>query len=96
MSEERFQRIDRQLEFLSENQAQLTIALAKQDEQLTQLGDFIGRLARVLEEHVRQTHARFGQTDEQIKKLVQAQSQTDKRLKSLIAAIERRYANGRH
>ena len=89
MSEKRFQRIDRQLEFLSENQAQLTISMAKHD-------DFIGRLARVLEEHARQTHERFARTDEQIKKLVQAQSQTDKRLKALIAAIERRYVNGQH
>ena len=64
--EERFSRIDRQLEFLAGNHAQLWADLQelqqisrRHSEQLVQVGDFILRLGRVVEEQGRQLERRI-------------------------------------
>jgi hypothetical protein len=70
--EERFSRIDRQLEFLAGNHAQLWADLQelqqisrRHSEQLVQVGDFILRLGRVVEEQGRQLERRIENETEQ-------------------------------
>ena len=59
--EERFERIERQMEFLASHQAQLAVNVEKHSEQVSQLGDFLLRTARLMEDQARRTDQRFQQ-----------------------------------
>jgi len=94
--EERFERMERQMEFLAQNQADL------QKELLA--------LARIVQQHVVSTEARFHtvaerfqtvadqfqRVDESMESLAAAQRVTEERLNALIIIVERYFANGKH
>ena len=86
--QERYARIDRQLEFLANHQAQLSADIenlkqiaATHTTQIGQLADTVLSLVRVFEEQNRRTEERFRATDE--------------RLNALIGVVERHFSNGR-
>ena len=107
--EERFERIERQLEFLATHQAQLTVsvealreAAARQEGQIAQLTDVLVRLVRVVEDEGRRTDERISllteaqrRTDERIGLLTEAQRHTDERINSLISVVDRYFSDGR-
>ena len=101
--EERFERMERQMEFLAQNQADL------QKELLA--------LARIVQQHVVSTEARFQtvaerfqtvaeqfqmvadqfqRVDESMESLAKAQRSTEERLNALITIVERYFSNGKH
>jgi len=93
---ERYERVERQLEFLANHQAQLAADLeslkeivqnhstqiAKNSAQIGQLGEFILRIGRIVEEQARVADERMARTDEQM-------ARTDERLNTLINVVER-------
>ncbi len=88
--EERFERIERQLEFLATHQAKLSVSVealrevaARHDAQIVRLIDAAGSLVRIVEEQGR----RMGE-------LTEAQRRTDERLNTLINVVERYFSNG--
>ncbi len=101
--EERFERMERQMEFLAQNQAELTanVGTLKQD---------LLALARIVQQHVVSTEARFQavaeqfqmvadqfqRVDESMESLAKAQRSTEERLNALITIVERYFSNGRH
>jgi len=101
--EERFERMERQMEFLAQNQAELTanVGTLKQD---------LLALARIVQQHVVSTEARFQmvadqfqmvaeqsrKVDERFESLAEAQRATDERLNALIVIVERYFSNGKH
>ena len=85
--QERYARIDRQLEFLANHQARLSEDIenlkqiaATHTTQIGQLADTVLSLVRVFEEQNRRTEERFRATDE--------------RLNALIGVVERYFSNG--
>ena len=85
--EERFERIERQLEFLAVNQAQLTASvqshnsqIAENSRQIGQLADLTMRIGRIVEEQARHMDEGFTRMDE--------------RLSTLIDVVERYFSNG--
>lgn len=92
--EERFDRIERQIESVVGQQAH-------QAEQIQQLGDFLLRATRFVEDFARRTaewqrrtEERFGQVDEKLGRLAEAQQRTEERLNILIGVVERYFSNG--
>ncbi len=92
--EERFDRIERQLEFLATHQAQLSASLetlrevsTRHDTQITRLVDVAGSLVRIGEEQGRRMEEGFA-------KLTESQRRTNERLNALINAVERYFSNG--
>jgi len=101
--EERFERMERQMEFLAQNQAELTanVGTLKQD---------LLALARIVQQHVVSTEARFQtvaerfqtvadqfqRVDESMESLAKAQRSTEERLNALITIVERYFSNGKH
>ncbi len=94
--EERFDRIERQMEFLASHQAQLSSSLeslreisvrheaeiAAHGDQIMKLHDVVVSLGHVLEEQARRTDEQFRRTDE--------------RLNALILTVERHISDPRH
>jgi len=101
--EERFERMELQMEFLAQNQAELTanVGTLKQD---------LLALARIVQQHVVSTEARFHtvaerfqtvadqfqRVDESMESLAAAQRVTEERLNALIIIVERYFSNGKH
>src|SRR5437773_1637692 len=101
--EERFERMERQMEFLAQNQAELTanVGTLKQD---------LLALARIVQQHVVSTEARFQtvaeqfqmvadqfqRVDESMESLAKAQRSTEERLNALITVVEHYFSNGKH
>src|SRR5438034_10138727 len=101
--EERFERMELQMEFLAQNQAELTanVGTLKQD---------LLALARIVQQHVVSTEARFQtvaerfqtvadqfqRVDESMESLAKAQRSTEERLNALITIVERYFSNGKH
>ncbi|HYK88410.1 MAG TPA: hypothetical protein VE398_06550 [Acidobacteriota bacterium] len=88
--EERFERIERQLEFLAAGQAQhdarmaeISGQLAVNSGQIGQLSDLTLRIGRIVEEQARRMDA-----------LAESQRRTDERLNTLINVVERYFSNG--
>ena len=79
--EERFERIETQLE-------QLSASVARHDTQIIRLTDVVLSLAHVVEEQGRRM-------DEGFARLTEAQRRTDERLNALINVVERYFSNGR-
>lgn len=71
--EERFDRIERQMEFLADNQAQTSAQLLQLGQRVEQLGDYLLRTARFMEGFARRTEERFSQVDEKLGRLAEAQ-----------------------
>ncbi|MBI4455184.1 MAG: hypothetical protein HY644_04715 [Acidobacteria bacterium] len=99
--EERFEKIERQLEFLA-NQQTLSLArverhqqeIERHSEQIAQLGDFLLKIGRLVEDLTRRTDERFRETDERFRELTEIQKRTDERLNILIGVVERYFSNG--
>lgn len=94
--EERFDRIERQIEFLAGHQAQMSSAIDHHSEQIGQLGNFLLRTARSVEDLVRRTEERFNQianwqqrSDRKLEELAEAQRRTDGQIQQLIASQQR-------
>ena len=108
--EERFERMELQMEFLAQNQAELTanVGTLKQD---------LLALARIAQQHVVSTEARFQtvaerfqtvaeqfqmvadqfqRVDESMESLAKAQRSTEERLNALITVVEHYFSNGKH
>ena len=95
--------MERQMEFLAQNQAELTanVGTLKQD---------LLALARIVQQHVVSTEARFQtvaerfqmvadqfqRVDESMESLAKAQRSTEERLNALITIVERYFSNGKH
>ncbi len=101
--EERFDRIERQMEFIVHQQGKFYADLRKLDEradrtseqiernsgQIQQVTDLLFRTGRVVEELARESDGRWN-------RLVEAQQHTDKRLNILIDVVERYFSDGNH
>jgi len=101
--EERFERIERTLEFLAANQAQLSASAQSQDariaeqskliaansEHIKELGVLTVRLAGVVEEGLANAGGSLRLAAEGIKSLTQLQSSADERIKALAESQSR-------
>lgn len=95
--EERFERIERQLEFLAANQAQHDARIAENSRQIGELTGLtlrIGRIVEVQAGHVDQLTERTDQLGRVMEELAQSQRRTDERLNILINIVERYFSNG--
>ncbi len=103
---ERYDRIDRQLEFLAAHQAQLTSNIASHDAQIAENSRQIAQHSQQIAEHSRQIGQLVGvmasmahiveDTDEHFKALAESQRRTDQRLSAFINAVERYMSGGRN
>jgi len=107
--DERFERIERQLEFLASHQAQLSSALERLSANLAQVTEDLKRVTEIVGSHTEQIGQlidlvmRFGRvveeqgrsTYDRLDRLVDAQVRTDQRLNLLIGVVERFLSNGR-
>jgi phage-related minor tail protein len=101
--EERWERIERTLEFLARHQAELSADIAKHSERIDKLAEqtaqveqFLLRLGGIVEEQGRLFEEQTRRHDERLDRLAEAQLRTDERLNALIAVVERYFSNGRH
>ena len=108
--QERYARIDRQIEFLANHQAQLSADIenlkqiaATHTTQIGRLADTVLSLVHVVEEQSRRSEERFRAIDERFRatdELFRATDErlraTDERLNTLIGVVERYFSNGRH
>jgi hypothetical protein len=104
--QERFDRFERQQEFLAASQAQhdarmaeisaLLAETARRTEEnsahIAQLGDLTLRIGRIVEEQA----SRMDKLTDRMGELAQSQARTDERLNTLINVVERYFSNGRH
>ena len=100
--EERFERIEHHVEFLAQNQAQLTASTATLTQESSALKKDLIELARIVQQHVISTEARFQRVAEQFRmmgerfeSLAEAQRTTEVRLNSLIIIVERYFSDGK-
>ena len=107
--EERFERIERQLEFTAEILVQLSASQQRQDAEISQLAGVVSTLVHVVDEMGNRMEAGFSrmeegfsrleerqrQTDEQMKLTNEQMKRTDERLNALISVVERHFSNGR-
>ena len=95
--EERFERIERQLEFLAASQAQHDARIAEIDTRLSEGSRQIAENSRGLSELRELTLRVVRIVDEQARRmddLAESQRRTDDRLNALIAVVERYFSNG--
>jgi len=103
--EERFGRIEQKLEFLAGNQAPLWADLQELQQisrrhsaQIAEVGTFILRLGRVVEEQGRQTERRIEaeaqQRREEVRRRDDEGHRIDERLNALLHIVERYFSNG--
>ena len=100
---ERFERIERHIEFLAQNQAQLTASTATLTQESSALKKDLIELARIVQQHVLTTEARFQMVADQFRavaerfeSLAEVQRTTEERLNALIVIVERYFSNGKH
>ena len=107
--EERFDRIERQLEFLADHQGhvlsqidKLSRVVDKHSEQISQLGDFLLRTAKAVEDLAHRSEEGFRRLAEGQQRLTEAQQRTDERLQDLtdrlnvlVNVVERYFSNGK-
>src|SRR6266508_3527847 len=88
--EERFERIERHVEFLAQNQAQLTASTSTLTQDVGSLKQNLVELARIVQQHVTTTEARFqmvaGQLAEHFGTVAEQFRKVDERLESLAEA----------
>ena len=108
--EERFERIERKLEFMAEIQAQLLASQQRQDAEIAQLANVVSDLARVVDnlgnrmengfrrvdEHLMRISEHLTRTDEHLNRTDEHIRRTDDRLNVLIGVVERYFSDGRH
>lgn len=89
---ERAERIDRILEFLGNNQAELS---ARHSE----FAESLSRLEKVVESHTQQIEShtqQIGELGRYVLNLAHIVERTDERLNSVITMVERRFGNGKN
>lgn len=101
--EEPFERIERLLEFLARNQAQLSADVGSLTQSVSSLKLDLVELARIVQQHVVTTEKRFQmvadqflRVDKSLETMAETQRITGDRLNSLILVVERYYSDGRH
>ena len=101
--QERNARIDRQIEFLANHQAQLSADIenlkqiaATHSTQIGQLADTMLSLVHIVEEQGQRMEERFLAVDELFRATDERLRATDERLNALIGVVERYFSNGRH
>ena len=94
--EDRFERIERQMEFIVNQQAENSATIARHSEQIKQLGDFLLQTARFVEGFARRTDEHINalidaqlRIDDRVSKLIEAQHGADERINCLAAAQQR-------
>ncbi len=102
---DRYERIDRVLEFLANNQAALSAHHAHFSSELDKLKEIIGMHTTQIQAQGKQIEAQGKQIAElgnyvlRLGRIVEeqaaAQARTDERLNALIAVVERYFSNGR-
>ena len=93
---ERAERIDRILEFLASNQAELS---ARQSESLSRLEKIVESHTQQIESNTRQIESNTQQIAElgrYLLNLAHIVERTDERLNSVITMVERRFGNGQN
>ena len=103
---DRYERIDRTLEFLASNQAQLSAELGKLSAELDKLKEITGMHSAQIEAHGKQIEAQGKQIAELgnyvlrlgrvVEEQVAAQARTNERLNVLVSVVERYFSNGRN
>ncbi len=100
--EERFEHIERQLEFTAGILAQLSASQQRQDAGISRLAGAVTTLVHVVDEMGNRMEAGFSrmeerqrQTDQQIELTNEQMKRTDERLNALISVVERHFSNGR-
>ena len=103
---DRYERIDRTLEFLANNQAQLSVELGRLSAELDKLKEVTGMHSTQIEAQGKLIEAQGKQIGELgnfilrlghvVEEQVAAQARTDERLNVLIAVVERYFSNGRN
>jgi septal ring factor EnvC (AmiA/AmiB activator) len=96
---ERAERIDRILEFLANNQAEISARQSQFAVQHAQVAEDLARLEKVVESHTRQIESNTQQIAEigrYLLNLAHIVERTDERLNSVITMVERRFGNGQH
>ncbi len=88
--EERFERIERQLEFIASIQAQNSAQIDANSRNIAQLADLTLRIGRIVETQAGHIDALTQRMDQ----LAQAQARTEDRLNALIIVVERYFSNG--
>ena len=93
LPEERFERIERKVEFLVEEGARLDnriaahhVQIEKHSEQSADLGTFLLRMGHSLENFAERTEERFRETDQRLR-------ETGERLNILIGIVEKYFSN---
>ncbi len=101
--EERFERIERQLEWMTGVQAELFASQQRHDaqivqnaRQISQLADVVRELAHVVGEQGNRIEAGFKRVDERQERINEQMKRTDERLSALIAMLELRRPNGQN
>ena len=108
--EERFERIERQLEFLASNQAhhdaqiaenakqiaENTKQIGQHAEQIGQLTSLTLRIVHVVEEQGRRMDEGFARLTESQRRTDERMSDLTQRLNTLINVVERYFSNGHH
>ena len=101
--EERFERIERQLEFSAGILAQLCASQDRQDaeiaqnfRQISQLAQALSTLVHVVDEQGNRMEAGFKRMEERQARTDEQMKRTDERLNALIAVVERYFSNGHH
>ena len=93
----REERIDRILEFLGNNQAQLSAQQAQVSASNAELSQELSRLEKIVATHSAQIEAHTVQIAElgrYLLNLAHIVERTDERLNAVIALVERKFANG--
>ncbi len=100
---ERYDRIDRQLEFLAAHQAQLSSDLviqqqitAKHDEQITRLEQQIARHSEQIAKQGEHVQSLTDNVLRLARVVDERDRQTSEKLNALIAVVERYFSNGKH
>jgi len=101
--EERFERIERQLEFMAGIQAQLCASQQRQDaeiaqnsRQISQLAQAVSTLVHVVDEQGNRMEEGFKRMEERQARTDEQMKRTDERLNALTAVVERYFSNGHH
>lgn len=108
--EERFERIDRQFEFLAAQQAELNTIVQRNSEQIAehsaqiaehgaqiaQLTDIVSSVVQVLEQQGRRAEEFQRRTEERFKEVDERFKEVAERMNALIIVVERYFSDGRH
>src|SRR5215210_4004312 len=88
--------LEKKMEFIVEQQAQLVINQEKADGRMTRLENLVGRLATASLERFENIEEKVEALVDSQVRLTDAQSRTDESLRNLIAVVDRYFSEGRN